>query len=243
MTKLRILLIIFTLSLAGVADAAPSSDSAVGWSPDSRSLIVAIGGSNPSISGFSLQGEKLWSRAGLPHPFLVEVDPNSSRMALLDAMSDLVQILDSRGDSSFLLAVPATPIAVEFHDEDAIILCRDGHKLLRIRSGRIEQTADLPPGTAFLQRHGDSVLVYSPITGELLQLDALTLTVRHALQLDRFASDLEADKNNAYLVYPRGGTVAVVSIPQMKPAGRLTIGAVPVDLAIDRSATSFPPVR
>jgi hypothetical protein len=57
------------------------------------------------------------------------------------------------------------------------------------------------------------------------------LAVARSVNVAPFASDLQIDGNNAYLVYPREAKMRVVALATMTSAGESAVGAVPVALA------------
>ncbi|MEO8215976.1 MAG: hypothetical protein ABI718_02730 [Acidobacteriota bacterium] len=214
-------------------------EAVMAWAPASNVLIVAHGGPRPTVTAYSMKGAILWSRPGLAHPSFVVTDKIGSRVAILSALDDAVQIVELNSGGSRRVETPATPVAARFEESAVVVLCRDGRKLVRIADGTISMSVDLPADASFLAGAGGSLWIYSRLTGDLIEFDSDTLSIRSRAVFDRFASDLEVDDRHAYLVYPREGTVEVIALPEMTLAGRLNVGAVPIDLIVQKGGTAL----
>jgi hypothetical protein len=81
--------------------------------------------------------------------------------------------------------------------------------------------------------------VYSRTAGVLQEITTAPFELRRTAEVAPFASDLELDTKNAYLTYPRGGKIRIVSLATMKNSGSFDVGAVPVDAAFASSGTAL----
>jgi hypothetical protein len=199
-----------------------------------RGVAVATPG---SLQFFDRSGQLVWSGDGVAIPTAALASPD--RIAIIDSINNDVRIADLASGRGKTIHVGETPIEGIFADRDFFLLERDAHSLERIGSDGSRSSVALASDPAFLRQFGGRLYVYSRAEGVLQEITAAPFAIRRSAHVARFASDLELDGRNAYLVDPRAGNVAVVSLATMTPAGKIDVGAVPIDLAFAGASTAL----
>ena len=199
-----------------------------------RGVAVATPG---SLQFFDRSGQVVWSGGSVQAP--TAGSAASDRIAIIDSINNDVRISDLASGRGTTIHVGETPIEGIFVDRDFFLLERDAHSLERIGSDGSRSSVALASDPAFLRQFGGRFYVYSRAEGVLQEITAAPFAVRRSAHVARFASDLELDGRNAYLVDPRAGNLAVVSLATMTPAGKIDVGAVPIDLAFAGASTAL----
>jgi hypothetical protein len=200
----------------------------------SRGVLVARAG---SLQLFDHGGsEVLWSSDGVSSPAQIVV--STDRAAVIDSLNNEVRIVDLRSGKGTVVRSGETPIDGIFFGQDLFLVDRDARALERIAIDGSRSSIELAADPAFLRRVNQRLYVYSRAEG-LLQEINLSLFAVHTVRVAPFASDLEVDSKNAYLVYPRTAKVGTVSLSSMTSSGTMDVGAVPVDLTFASSSTAL----
>ncbi|HEX7191184.1 MAG TPA: hypothetical protein VF381_06375 [Thermoanaerobaculia bacterium] len=160
---------------------------------------------------------------------------SDTRAAVLDPIHDRVAIVDLASGRTTFARTQSTPIAAAFAGDDLLVVDRDAHVIEKIGGGSIP----LAPDPELLDVIGKSAYVYSRIDGALQEIGIEPFTLLRTIRIAPFASSMQCDARNAYLVYPREGRVRIVDLVKMQQAGELRIGAVPTDIAIAGDPTAL----
>jgi hypothetical protein len=172
-----------------------------------------------------------WSAEGVENPTHIAVSPD--RIAVLDALGDEVAVIELATGRATRFKTAATPIDAAFVGSDLYILARDAAVLQRVGGPSISLRRD----PAFLRVAGRRLLVYSRGEGTIEEI--VDDRVTRSLAVEPFASDFEIDGTTGYLVEPREARIRVVDLAAMKVTGALSVGAVPVDLALAGGGTAI----
>jgi hypothetical protein len=175
-------------------------------------------------------GERQWSRQAAVREGTFAV--GADRAALLDPLRNEAIVFDLARGTSTMVATAETPVAAAFAGDDLIVLARDARTVERITPDGRRRAVPTGADPAFLRMTEGSLVVYSRGDGRLQRIDPSSMRVIVEAVVAPFASDLEIDRGTVYLTYPREALIRQFDLKQMKPAGSLTIGAVPVDLAL-----------
>ena len=174
-----------------------------------------------------------WKSEGVTAPGAIAV--NETRAAVLDPIHDRVAIVDLASGRTTFVRTQSSPVAAAFAGDDLFVVDRDAHVIEKIGAGSIPLAAD----PEFLSVEGNLAYVYSRIDGALQEIALEPFALVRTIRIAPFASAMQCDARNAYLVYPRDGRVRIVDLVTMQPAGDLRIGAVPTDIAIAGDPTAL----
>lgn len=162
---------------------------------------------------------------------------NRGRFLFADAIADRAVLVERSGVVVKQFATGTTPVrAVPFRD-GFLILTRDDASLAFVASDGGMQQIDVPQGAALVETNGNVAFIYSPITGELVNLDP-SLRITSRMKSSPGASDLEIAGNYVYLVHAKRGEIHAHDAATLKFLERVSAGAVPVDVEAigDRTA-------
>ncbi|MBV8518320.1 MAG: hypothetical protein JO197_13060 [Acidobacteria bacterium] len=151
---------------------------------------------------------------------------SSDRVAVLDALHNEAVIVELASGRVTRVATAETPIAALFVSGELYVLARDARVLQHVGGASIPLAAD----PAFVRAANGRLYVYSRVDGVLEEIER-DRVVRRAT-IAPFASDLEVDGANAYLLFPRDARVRVVDLRTLRVSDTLAAGAVPVDVAL-----------
>jgi hypothetical protein len=174
-----------------------------------------------------------WRSEGVSAPGVIVV--SETRAAVLDPIHDRVAIVDLESGRATFARTQSSPVAAAFAGDDLLVVDRDAHVIEKIGVGSIPLAAD----PEFISVAGNRAYVYSRIDGALQEIAIDPFALVRTLRIAPFASAMQCDARNAYLVYPRDGRVRVVDLVTMKPAGEFRIGAVPTDIAFAGDPTAL----
>ncbi|HEX2833063.1 MAG TPA: hypothetical protein VHW00_08610 [Thermoanaerobaculia bacterium] len=163
----------------------------------------------------------------------IALTARAEKIVTLDALNDTAEIFDTKTKTATRIATKATPVASAFVGNELYILARDARVLQHIGGANIAVAQD----PAFLGQSEGKLYVYSRSLGMLEEIAHDRVTRRASIP--RFASDLEIAGTSAYLVYPREGRIRIVDLKTMGVRGEVTVGAVPVDLAVAGGGTAL----
>jgi hypothetical protein len=191
----------------------------------SRGVLVARSG---SIAMFDDSGTKvIWNGEGLPTP--ERIVASNDQAVIIDPLASQIRMIDLATGNGSTIHTGETPIDATFINGRLYLLERDARALERIGTDGTRASVAVAADPAFLRQVNDRLYVYSRTAGLLQEISASPFAIRRSAEVAPFASDLEVDGRNAYLVYPRG-KIAMISLATLKSEGNIEIGAVPVDL-------------
>ena len=171
-----------------------------------------------------------WSVDGVDHPSAIAA--SATRVVVIDALANEAVIVTLAGGEATRIPTAETPIAATFAGEELYVLARDA-RILQHGSVRIELARD----PAFLRAANGKVYVYARTAGVIEEVEHDRVARR--LDVPPFASDFEIAGETAYLAYPRDGRIRTFDLAAMKPAGEISVGAVPVDVAFAGGGTAL----
>jgi hypothetical protein len=174
----------------------------------------------------------VWSVNGVAHP--TAIITSGDHAAVVDALANEVAILDCANHHAILTSTGETPIDGVFVYGDLYLLERDARAVERFTPNGGRTSIRTAADPAFLTAGNDHVYVYARLGGELEEISIEPFAVRRTVSVPPFASDLESDARNVYLVYPRGAKLATISLTTMT-SSLSSVGAVPIDLAFEGS--------
>lgn len=177
-----------------------------------------------------LQGK--WKTEGVATPGAIA--STDTKAAVLDEIHDRVAIVDLATGRTAFAKTQSTPVAAAFAGNDLLILDRDAHV---IEKG--DESIQLKADPEFLAVQGNRAYVYSRIDGALQEIGIEPFVLLRTVAVQPFASAMQCDARNAYLVYPRGSTIQTVDLAKMQPAGEIKVGAMPTDLALAGDPTAL----
>ena len=227
--KIRLTLLCFA------AASAFASDVALEHLPQQRLILVARGDTRLVEAYDDRFASRAWSAEGVAAPRITAISRDNELAAFADPIANEVVIISSISRTSRRYQVPETPVAMRFIDQILYVLSRDGGSLTRI-SAEESRSVSIGPSPTHLSVSNGLILVYSSLDGSLTEFDPDRLGAVRTLALKRFASDFESDQTRAYLIYPRTGNLVVVSLRDLKQQNEFTVGAVPVDVALEGDA-------
>lgn len=180
---------------------------------------------------------RLFQTAGVANP--TSSVTSAGRVAIVDGIANQVRIIDLAKRKGATVQTGETPIAGAFIGSSLYLLERDARAIERIGADGSRTSLPLAADPAFMRERNNKLYVYSRAEGLLQEVSTSPLAVRRTVRVRPFASDMEVDGQNAYLVYPRDANVGVVKLSTMTTAGKIDVGAVPVDLAFAAGGTAL----
>lgn len=204
-------------------------------SANARAVVVARTG---MVDVYDRAGNAiLFSTSGVPTPTAIVA--STDRVAIVDALANHLTVVDLTTKKAISFSTGETPIAGVFSGRYLYLLERDARALERIGPDGAKVSITVGADPAFLRERNGVLYVYSRSAGVLQEVTTSPFAIRRTVRVLPFASDLEVDGRNAYLVYPRAGNVGVVTLSTMKTAGKIEAGAVPIDLAFASGGTAL----
>lgn len=178
-----------------------------------------------------LQGK--WKTEGVSTPGVIAT--SDTRAAVLDPIHNRVAIVDLANGRTTLASTKETPVAAAFVGNDLLVLDRDANALEKIGGSTVPVGKD----PEFLAVRNNRAYVYSRVDGALQEIGIEPFALLRTVAVKPFASAMQCDGGNAYLVYPREGKVRVVDLAKMQDAGEFRVGSVPTDVAIAGDPTAL----
>ena len=178
-----------------------------------------------------------WSTPGVQTPEAVA--SSKDQIAILDPLANEARIVELATGRGKTVRTGETPIAGIFIGRALYLLERDARALERIGADGTRASISIHADPAFLRERNGTLYVYDRATGLIDEITTQPFAVRRTAKTAAFGSDFEIDGRNAYIVQPRSGKMAVVTLATMKAAGSFDVGAVPVDLDITSSGTAL----
>ena len=179
----------------------------------------------------------IWSTQGLQTPEAMAT--SKDQIAILDPLANEARIVELATGRGKTVRTGETPIAGIFIGRALYLLERDARALERIGADGTRASISIHADPAFLRERNGTLYVYDRATGLIDEITTRPFAVRRTAKTAAFGSDFEIDGRNAYIVQPRSGKMAVVTLATMKAAGSFDVGAVPVDLDITSSGTAL----
>ncbi|HEY2324638.1 MAG TPA: hypothetical protein VGJ82_17390 [Thermoanaerobaculia bacterium] len=182
-----------------------------------------------------LQGK--WKSESVSTPGVIAL--GETKTAVLDEIHDRVAIVDLANGQTTFAKTQATPIAAAFAGNDLLVLDRDAHVIEKIGGSSIQVAQD----PELLSVAGNHAYVYSRIGGVLQEIGLEPFALLRTIRIPPFASAMQCDARNAYLIYPRDGQLRVVDLAKMQLAGQFGVGSAPTDVAITGDPTALTATR
>lgn len=192
-----------------------------------RGIVVAHHGTVELFNVKSL--DVVWNSGGVLKP--TQIVAGEDRVAVLDALSNEVRVVELGSGHGTTIRCGETPVDGVFHGRAFYLLERDARALERIGADGAGASINVGADPSFLRAANGRLYVYARTAGILQEITTAPFAVARSVSVAPFASDLQLDGDNAYLVYPREAKIRVVALSTMKPAGETAVGAVPVALA------------
>ena len=200
-----------------------------------RGVLVAHDG---SIEMFDRTAtNRIWSGEGLPTPSRIVT--SNQQAVIIDPLASQIRMIDLASGRGTTLRTGETPIDGMFLNGRIYLLERDARALERIGADGARASIALAADPAFLRQAGGRIYAYSRTAGVIQEITTSPFEIRRTVGVAPFASDLELDAKNAYLIFPRGGKIRIVELATMKNSGSFDVGAVPVDAAFASSGTAL----
>jgi hypothetical protein len=200
-----------------------------------RGVLVAHNG---SIEMFDRTAtHRIWIAEGLPTPSRIVT--SNQQAVIIDPLASQIRMIDLVSGRGTTLRTGETPIDGMFLNGRLYLLERDARALERIGTDGARASIALAADPAFVRQAGGRIYVYCRTAGVIQEITTAPFEVRRTVGVAPFASDLELDPKNAYLIFPRGGKIGIVSLATLKNAGSFDVGAVPVDAAFASSGTAL----
>ncbi|HXI12887.1 MAG TPA: hypothetical protein VNM92_09585 [Thermoanaerobaculia bacterium] len=215
--------------------AVAAQDVVVRQSP-SRLVVVANGPERRIEAYRTTDLERIWRFDGPRHPRTVVFAP-SGRGAVLDAVANSATIFSDRGARS--LRVGETPVAALFVGETLFVACRDSRSLEKIDESGTRQVLPTASDVSAAATSGRRIYLYSRVDGTVEEFGSSPFRSISKGRIAPFASDLVLDDKVGYLSLPQSGEVVVFSLETLKITQRVPVGAVPVDLELERPADTL----
>ncbi len=196
-----------------------------------RGIVVAH---DNTVQLFNAAGTGVvWTTDGVGMP--TSIVAGSERVAVLDALSSSVRVVELGSGRGMTISCGETPVAGLFAGSALYLLERDARALERIGADGARASINTAADPAFLREAAGRLYVYSRTAGLLQEITTTPFAVARSTAVAPFASDFQIDRGNAYFVYPREAKVRVVALASMKSAGETAVGAVPVAVAFTPS--------
>jgi len=212
----------------------PAGRAALAYHSESGLVVVARGAAGRIDLVDLHRGTTRSIPSDLDHPTAVVIAADGQSAFVVDAMENRGAVLDIRGGKIRAVSLGETPVDALFLGHDIFVLCRDSAEVLRIRGGGTIDSLPVSRGSSLLRASGGRLYAYDPQQGSIQEIAPDEMKVIRLGTSERFASDFEVDGSSGYLVFPRTGRLIVVSLEKLGETGRLNVGAVPVDLALER---------
>jgi hypothetical protein len=222
-------------SLLGVAARTPAPTLSSVVAATDRGVLVARRG---SIELFDQRAANvLWDADSVVNP--AKIVASADRAVVIDSLSNEIRIVDLATGRGSIMRTGETPIDAIFLGRELYLLERDSRAVERIAADGSRQSVNVAADPAFLREANGRLYVYSRAEGVIEEITTSPFAVGRTARAAPFASDFEVDSRNAYLVYPRGGKIGVVSLSSMSVSSNIPVGAVPVDMAFVSRSTAL----
>lgn len=212
----------------------PAARAAVAYHVESGLVVVARGAAAKIDLVDLHRGTTRSIASDLNHPTAVVIASDGQTALVVDAMENRAALVDIRAGTIRTVGLGETPVDALSAGRDMFVLCRDSSEIQRIRADGVVDALPVSPGSSLLRLSEGRLYVYNPQQGSVQEIAPDSMAVIRSGRTERFASDFEVDGSSGYLLFPRAGRMIVFSLDKLAETGRLNVGAVPVDLAIER---------
>jgi hypothetical protein len=178
-----------------------------------------------------------WSVDGVANPTKIIV--GDTRIAVLDPIANEARIVELASGRVTRIETAETPADGFFIGRNLYILARDARMLQRVNTDGGITSVDTAADPAFIREAAGRIYVYARVGGVLQEIDPQRMKITRETKVPPFASDLELDEKNAYLVDARAAKMHVVELETMKAGEDIDVGAVPVDIAFVKGPTAM----
>lgn len=215
----------------------PAARSALAYHAESGTVIVARGRAG-SIDLIDLnQGTTRSIPSEIEHPTQITLAANGREAFVVEAMNNRGAIVNIRQGTIRSVSLGETPVDATWLGAEIFVLCRDSAEVRKIRSNGTAESIPVSRGTSRLRVARGLLYAYDSQEGLIQEISPEPLTILRSGSTERFGSDFEVDGSSGYLVFPRSGRLIVVSLDKLTETGRLNVGAVPIDLALETDRT------
>jgi hypothetical protein len=184
-------------------------------------------------SVIELQGG--WSVPGPRNPGAIIA--GESRVAVLDPIANEARIVELETGRVTRVETGETPIDGLFIGRDLYVIARDARLLQKFGADGTKISVETAADPTFLREAAGRIYVYARVGGVLHEVDAARMKITRQTNIAPFATDLEFDERNAYLVYARAAKMRVIELASMAAGEEIEVGAVPVDIAFVKGPT------
>jgi len=176
-----------------------------------------------------------WSVAGLKNPARIIV--SDTRVAVVDSIANELRVVELESGHASRFATGETPIDGIFIGRDLFVIERDARALERFGADGKLTSIDTAADPAFIREANGFIYVYARVGGVLHEIDPRTMKITRETRVAPFATDMELDDGNAYLVDARAAKMHVVERATLKSLEDIEVGVVPVDMAFVKGPT------
>lgn len=220
-----------------IVEGSPASRSALAYHAESGLVVVARGRAG-TIDLVDLNlGTTRSIPSDLEHPSGIVIAPDGQEAFVIDAMENRGATVSIRQGTIRPVALGETPVDAIYYGDEVFVLCRDSAEIRRIRRNGTWESLPVSRGSSRLRVSRELLYAYDPQEGSIQEISPGQLSVLRSGSTERFASDFEVDGTSGYLVFPRSGRLIVFSLSDLRETGRLNVGAVPIDLALETDRT------
>lgn len=220
-----------------VVAGSPASRSALAYHAESGTVVVARGRAGTIDLVDLNQGTTRSIPSDLEHPTQIVIAADGREAFVVDAMENRGAIVNIPEGTSRPIILGETPVDAIYFGGNIFVLCRDSAEVRRIRGDGTWESLPVSRGSSRLRIARGLLYAYDPQDGSIQEISPASLTILRSGSTERFASDFEVDGTSGYLVFPRSGRLIVVSLDKLSETGRLNVGAVPIDVALETDRT------
>jgi hypothetical protein len=200
----------------------------------SRGVVVADRG---SIELFDRNLRSSWRVNGVAHA--TKIVAGSERVAIVDALANEVTVVELANGRASRLRTAETPVDALFVGNVLYVVDRDARMLERFGADGSRTSLALAADPAFIRESNGVLFVYARAEGVVQEVRTSPFRIGRSARTSAFGSDFEVGGGSGYVVLPRPGKIAVVTLSTMKSGGAIDVGAVPVDIAFTSSGTAL----
>lgn len=246
----RLVVVVLLLAIAGsplpaqsrarereVVEGNPASRSAVAYHAESGTVVVARGRAGTIDLVDLNRGTTRSIPSEIEHPSGIVIATDGQEAFVVDAMENRGAIVSIRQGKIRSVSLGETPVDAVYVGAEMFVLCRDSAEVRRIRSNGTWDSLPVSRGSSRLRVSRGLLYAYDPQEGSIQEISPAGLTILRSGSTERFASDFEVDGTSGYLVFPRSGRLIVISLGSLRETGRINVGAVPIDLALETDRT------
>jgi hypothetical protein len=182
-----------------------------------------------------IERQGAWSVAGVQNPGPIVV--GRTQIAVLDAVENVAVVVDLERGRATRLDTAETPVDGLFVGRDLYVIARDARTLQRFAPDGSGESVATGADPAYLREANGRIYVYARVGGLLHEIEPARMRIAREVKVAPFASDMEIDAKNVYLVHPRAAKMQVVTLATMEAGGEISVGGVPVDVTLAADET------